>query len=102
MLLHELSSHKVGLLFSVLMLEDACRNYYSVTGVDTVVSDEPLYFADEGNKALLDQLPHLLRVGDALVAPHCNVHSSSLPPLERGRDPLRPRLKLINVPSVRG
>ena len=62
MLLHQLSCPKGGLLLSVLMLKDACRNYYSVPGVDTVVSHEPLYFADEGNKALLYQLPHLLRV----------------------------------------
>ena len=84
MLRHELSSHKVGLLLSVLVLEDARRNYYSVPGVDTVVSDEPLYLADEGNKALLDQLPHLLGVGNTLVSAHCNVYSSSLPPSVEG------------------
>ena len=46
MLRHELSSHKVGLLLSVLMLKDACRNHYAIASVDPVVSDEPLYFAD--------------------------------------------------------
>jgi hypothetical protein len=50
MLRHKLSCHKVGLLLGVLVLEDAGRNYYSVPGVDTVVSDEPLYLADEGIK----------------------------------------------------
>src|ERR671921_1753849 len=57
MLLHELSSHKVGLLLSVLMLKDACRNHYPIPSVDPVVSDDPRYFADEGHKALLDSWP---------------------------------------------
>ena len=43
-----------------------------------------------------------LGVSHALVAPHRSVHSFSLPPSQRGRDPLGPRLKLINVPSVKG
>jgi hypothetical protein len=48
MLLHELSSHEVRLLLGVLMLKDAGRNHYAVPSVDLVVSDEPLYFADQG------------------------------------------------------
>src|ERR671910_2063898 len=101
MRLHELSSHKVRLLLSILMLKDACRNHYAIAGVDPIVSDEPWYFADEGHKALIDQLPRLLRVSDALVSAHCNVHSFSPPP-KRGRDPNGSRLALINVPSVKG
>src|ERR687897_927171 len=77
MRLHELSSHEVRLLLSVLVLKDACRNHYAIPSVDPVVSDEPRYFADEGHKALLDQLPRLLGVSDALVSAHCNVHSFS-------------------------
>src|SRR5215218_10365502 len=76
MLRHELSCPKVRLLLSVLMLEDARRNHNPVPGVDPVVSHEPRHFADDGHEALIDQLPHLLRVGHALVAPHGNVHSS--------------------------
>src|ERR687894_3262523 len=90
MLRYELSCPKGRLLLSVLMLEDAGRNYYAVSGVDQVPSHESRHLADDGHKALLGHLPHLLRVGHALVAPHCNVHSFSLPPLERGRDPSAP------------
>src|SRR5918998_6142481 len=90
MLRHEVSCPKVRLLLGVLMLEDAGRNYYAVPGVDTVVSNESRQLADDGHEALLGHLPHLLRVGDALVAPYGNVHSFSLPPLARGRDPSAP------------
>src|SRR5215217_7736160 len=98
---HELSSQKVRLLLSVLMLIDACRNHYAIPSVDPIVSHESRYFADEGHKALLDQLPHLLRVSHALVSAHCNVHSFSPPPKKEGGT-LRPRLKLFNVFSVKG
>src|SRR3712207_4306612 len=101
MLSHELSCHKVRLLLSALMLKDACRNHYAIPSVDPVVSHEPRYFADEGHKALIDQLPRLLRVSDALVSAHCNVHSFSPPPKKEGGT-LRPRLKLFNVFSVKG
>src|SRR5215211_8104954 len=80
MLLHELSCLKGRLLLSVLMLKDANCNHYAVAGVDPVVSHESRHFADDGHKALLGHLPHLVRVGHALVAPHCNVHSFTLPP----------------------
>src|ERR687897_3812727 len=99
MLLHELSSHKVRLLLSVLMLKDAGRNHYAIAGVDPIVSDEPRYFADEGHKALLDQLARLLRVGNTIVSAHCNVHSSNLPPSHRGRGD-QPHLKLINATTL--
>src|ERR687893_429147 len=99
MLLHKLSCHKVRLLLSVLMLKDAGRNHYAVPGVDPVVSYEPRYFADEGHKSLLDQLPRLLRVGNTVVSAHCNVHSSNLPPSHRGRGD-QPHLKLINAPTL--
>src|ERR687890_427885 len=102
MLLYELSSSEGGLLLSILMLKDAGRNYYAVAGVDPVVSDEPRHFADDGHEAFLGPLPHLLRVGHTLVAPHRNVHSSSLPPSHRGRDQGKPRRESINVPSVQG
>src|ERR671917_388220 len=102
MLSHELSCHKVRLLLSVLMLIDAGRNHYAIPSVDPIVSHEPRYFADEGHKALIDQLPHLLRVGDALVSAHCNVHSFSPPPKKEGGTLRRPRLKLFNVFSVKG
>jgi hypothetical protein len=69
MLRHELSSHKVRLLLSVLMLKDACRNHHAIPSVDPVVSDEPRYFADEGYKALIDQLPRLLGVGNTVTYP---------------------------------
>src|SRR5918999_5176544 len=83
MLLHELSSHKVRLLLSVLMLKDACRNHYAIPSVDPVVSHEPRYFADEGHKVLIDQLARLLGVGNTVVSAHCNVHSFSPPPKRR-------------------
>src|SRR5919107_1246201 len=79
MLRHKLSSPKGRLLLSVLMLKDADPNYYAVPGVDCVVSHEPRHFADDGHKALLGHLHHLLRVGHALEAPHCNVHSFCAP-----------------------
>ena len=56
MLGHERSSLEVRLLLGVLMLEDAGRNHNPVTGVDEVVSDESRHLADDGNKALIDQL----------------------------------------------
>ena len=60
----------------------------------------PLYLADEGNEALLDQLPHLLGVGNTVVSAHCNVHSSSLPPsVEGGVSKAR---QLTDRPSVKG
>ena len=76
MLRHELSRPKVRLLLGVLMLEDAARNDYAVPGVDQLVGHESQHFADDRNKALIDQLAHLLGVAHALVAPHRNVHSS--------------------------
>src|SRR5215211_1413174 len=99
MLCHELSCPKGRLLLSVLMLEDAGRNHHAVPGVDTVVSHEPRHFADDGHVVLLNQLPHLLRVGDALVAPHRNVHRFGLPPSYRGRAD-QPCLKLINAATL--
>src|ERR671911_2451836 len=101
MLCHELSCNKGRLLLSILMLKDAGCNHYAVPGVDKVVSHEPRHFADDGHK-VLGHLRHLLRVSNALVAPYCNVHSSLayLPLREGGTH--RPRLKLINVPSVKG
>src|SRR5215208_4495928 len=101
MLLYELSSPKGRLLLSVLMFKDTDPNQYAVAGVDCVVSHEPRHFANDGHKALLGHLHHLLRVGHALEASHCNEHSFSLPPLREGGTH-RPRLKLINVPSVNG
>src|SRR5215203_2983532 len=100
MLGHELSRQKGRLLLSVLMLEDAGRNYHAVPGVDRVVSHETRHLADDGHKALLGHLSHLLRVTHALVAAHCNVHSSLayLPVREGGT--CWPRLKFINVPPV--
>src|SRR5215210_910886 len=102
MLLHKLSCHKGRLLLSSLVLKDADPNEYAVSGVDCVVSHESRQFADYGHEAFLGHLCHLLGLSDALVSPHSNVHSFSLPPsaLEGGTG--RPRLKLINVPSVRG
>src|SRR5215212_10999549 len=100
MLLHELSCSKGRLLLSGLMLKDAGCNHYAVAGVDQVVSHESRHFADDGHKAFLAQLRHLFGVSDALVAPHCNVHSVSLPPYEEGGTG-RPRLTLINGPSVK-
>src|ERR671916_1986067 len=102
MLRHELSCQKGGLFLSILMLKDAGGNCYAVPGVDQVVSYESRHLADDGHKALLSHLGYLLRVPHALEAAHCNVHSFSLPPLERGRDPRWSRLAFVNVPSVRG
>src|SRR3712207_7286672 len=89
MLRYELSCPKGGLLLSVLMLKDASCNHYAVSGIDQVVSHESRHFADDGHKAFLAHLRHLLRVSHTLVAPHCNVHSFSPPP-KRGRDPSAP------------
>src|SRR5215203_782706 len=86
MVLHKLSSHKGRLLLSLLMLKDANPDHYAVPGVECVVSHESLQFADDGHEAFLGHLGHPLRVTHALVAPHCNVHSFSLPPYQRGRD----------------
>src|ERR687897_851381 len=102
MLRDELSCQKGRLLLSVLMLKDANPNHYAVPGVDCVVSHESRQVADDGHKALLGHLRHLLGVGHALEAPHCNVHSS-LAHLLREGGTRRPRLELINVvPSVKG
>src|SRR5215208_1883958 len=99
MLLDELSCPKGRLLLSVLVLKDAGRNCYAVAGVDQVVSHEPRHSADDGHKAFLGHLRHLLRVGNALEAPHCNVHSFSLPPLARGQGD-QPRLKFYNAATL--
>src|SRR5829696_8733594 len=99
MLLHELSSHKGRLLLSVLMLKDANPDHYAVPGVDKVVSHESRQFADDGHKAFLAHLRHLLRVTHALVAPYCNVHPFSLPPSHRGRAD-QARLKLYNAATL--
>src|SRR5215218_4183731 len=100
MLPHKLSCPKGGLLLSVLMLEDAGCNHYAVPGVDHVVSHKSRHFADDGHKAFLAHLGHLLGVSHALVAPHCCVHSSTLLPLKRGRAPLAPPLELLQVESL--
>src|SRR5918994_1108353 len=89
MLLYELSSPKGRLLLSILVLKDAGRNYYAVPGVDPVVSHESRHFADQGHEAFLGHLPHLLRVGHALVAAHCNVHCFTLPPFRAAPEPRR-------------
>src|SRR5829696_9201998 len=83
MLLHKLSSHKGRLLLSVLMLKDTNPDHYAVACVECIVSHESRHFADDGHKAFLAHLGHLLGVSYALVAPHCNVHSLPLPPQER-------------------
>src|SRR5918994_7431846 len=88
MILHELSCHKGRLLLSSLVLENADPNDYAVPGVDCVVSHESLYFADQGHKAFLSHLCHLLRITHALVSAHCNVHRFTLPPFQRGQDQL--------------
>src|SRR5215213_5980515 len=85
MLRHKISCLKVRLLLSVLMLKDADPNHYAVASVDCVVSHESWQFADDGHKAFLGHLPHLLGVSHALVSSHCNVHRFSLPPSHRGR-----------------
>src|SRR5215207_4251302 len=91
MLLHKLSCHKGRLLLSSLVLKDADPNHYSVPSVDCVVSHKSRQFADDGHKAFLGHLCHLLRVTHALEPPHCNVHSFSLPPSHRGRGRSAPR-----------
>src|SRR5918994_5283001 len=90
MLSHQLSCPIGGLLLSVLMLKDANPNHYPVPGVECVVSHESRQFTDDGHKAFLAHLGHLLGVTHALVAPHCSVHSFRLPPLKRWRDLLAP------------
>src|SRR5215217_7340943 len=65
MLLHKLSSHKGRLLLSVLMLKDANADHYAVPGVECVVSHESRHFADDGHKAFLGHLGHLLRISHA-------------------------------------
>jgi hypothetical protein len=60
MLPHKLSCPIGGLLLSVLMLEDACRNYYA--GVDQVVSHESRHLANDGQKALIHKPRHFARV----------------------------------------
>src|SRR5215213_3444066 len=96
MLCHELPCQKGRLLLSVLMLEDAGSNCYAIPGVDHVVSHESRHLADDGHKALLGHLHHLLRVSDALEPPHRSVHSFRLPPSHRGRSSSA-RLKLYNA-----
>src|SRR5215213_10954004 len=86
MLRDELSCQKGRLLLCGLMLKDANPDHYAVPGVECVVSHESRQFADDGHKALLGKLCHLLRVTHTLVSAHCNVHSFSLPPFKRGRD----------------
>src|SRR3712207_1510171 len=100
MLRHKLSCPKGRLLLSVLMLKDAGRNRYAVPGVDQVVSHESRHLADDGHKALLGHLPHPLRVGHALVAPHRNVHRFTPPP-KRARDPSAPPC-CTTLPSMTG
>ena len=79
MLRVELSSPPIRLLLSILMLKDAGRNYYAVPGVGQVLSHESRDLADDGHKALIDQLPHFSRVGHALKPPHRSVHSFCAP-----------------------
>src|SRR5215213_5975171 len=100
MLRHELSSPEVGLLLGVLMLKYAGRNHNPVTCVDPVVSNESRHFADDGHEALIDQLPRLLGVAHALVAPHRNVHSFGLPPSHIEGGVNRPRLKSYNAATL--
>src|SRR5215218_4308353 len=100
MLRDELSCQEGRLLLCGLMLKDANPNYYAVACVDCVVSHESRQVADYGHKAFLGHLCHLLRITHALEAPHCSVHSFSLPPYEEGGAD-RSRLKLINGPSVK-
>src|SRR5215213_6181350 len=99
MLRQELSCLNVRLLLSVLVLIDAGRTYDAVSGVDPVESHEARHFADDGHEALIDQLPHLLGVAHALVAPHRNIHRSSLPPSHRGRGH-RPALSRTTPPTL--
>src|SRR5918994_2344131 len=101
MLPDQLSCPIGGLLLGVLMLEDADPNHYPVPGVEGVVSHESRQFTDDGHKVLLGHLGHPLRVGNALVSAHCNVHSfTPLPKRRRGRRV--PPNQLIDVPSVKG
>src|ERR687898_2276305 len=90
MLLHKLSCHEGRLLLSSLMLEDADPDHYAVPGVESVVSHESLYLADQGHEAFLCHLCHLLRITHALVSAHCNVHSFAYLPLREDGN-LRPR-----------
>src|SRR5215217_3747477 len=99
MLRHELSRPKGRFLLSGLMLKDAGRNHYAVPCVDPVVSHESRHLADDGHKALIHKLRHLLRVGHALVASHCNVHSFGLPPSHNGRGD-QPSLKSYNAATL--
>src|SRR5687768_9649611 len=101
MLRDELSCQKGRLLLCVLMLKDANPNHYAVPGVECVVSHESRHLADDGQKAFLGHLRHLLGVSHALEPPHCNVHSFSPPP-KRRRGRRVPPNQLINVPSVKG
>src|SRR5918995_6077101 len=70
MLCYELSCPKGRLLLSLLMFKDTDPNQYAVPGVDCVMSHESRQCADDGHKALLGHLRHLLRVGHALLAPY--------------------------------
>ena len=102
MLLHQLSCPKVRLLLSVLMLKDACRNYYAVSGVNKVVSHESRHLADDGHTkpsssscaTFWESLTPSYRRTATYIA------LAYLLKLEGGTG--RPRLKLINVPSVKG
>src|SRR5919199_1554886 len=102
MLLHKLSCPKARLLLGVLMLKDARRNYYAIPGVDIVVSHESRHFADDGQEALFDQLHHPFRVGNALVAPHRNVHRFGLPPSHREGGAINPALGLMSGVNCEG
>jgi hypothetical protein len=55
------------------MLKDADPDHYAVPGVDYVVSHKSRQFAEDGHKAFLGHLCHLLRVSHTLVSPHRNV-----------------------------
>src|SRR5215203_4817498 len=98
---HELSRSKVRLLLGVLVLEDARRNHYPVPRVDEVVSDEARQLADDGDKALIDKLGHLLGLADAIVAPYRDVHSFYLPPSHIEGGTVQSR-QSANGPSVKG
>ena len=84
-----LTETEVPALMKVLMGVDPHKASFAVAAVDERVGE------------LLERpsFPQSCAGLRALEAPHCNVHSFSLPPLKRGRD--RPRLELINVPSVK-
>src|SRR5215218_3634467 len=101
MLLHKLSSHKGRLLLSVLMLKDANPDHYAVACVERVVSHESRHFADDGHKAFLGHLGHLLgSVTPSYLRTATYIALAYLPLREGGTG--RPRLELINVPSVKG